>query len=481
MASKVFSVQRTLTRELKLDVDTSFDPAQLGGEPLERRSITSVYFDTPARTLARAGVTLQRRTENGRSVWHLTLPRRGWRLDLEAAGGPNGPPRSLSQLLTGVTRRQPLESVATLRTARAGRRIRSADGIADVLLDRVDVLEGRRVRDRFAELELELLTGDEGTLKRLATALEARGANRANGVPKLFRILRVEEPQTPPRHADAAEHLRAAVAREWSAILAHDPGARLGDDPEDVHRMRVATRRLRALLRAGKTLVDQPWADGLRAELKWLADLLGAVRELDVMIALVKEERDQLEPEERKAVKPLLDQLVAARDEARSKLLKGLRSTSYLRLLETLEEAAVALPVTQADRPLPALARRELRKLEKALSALPRDPEDTDLHRARIKAKRARYAAELAEPAVGRRGRRFVRRAKRFQDVTGEHQDAVVAEERLGSLLDRTAPPSTAFAAGRLVERLEARRLAARARFPKEARRLRKAGRRAFT
>jgi len=101
----------------------------------------------------------------------------------------------------------------------------------------------------------------------------------------------------------------------------------------------------------------------------------------------------------------------------------------------------------------------------------------------RIKAKRVRYAAELAAPVAGRLAERFVDRVKKLQDILGEHQDAVVAETRLRELFDQASGRRTGFVAGLLVERQRARRLAARAAFekwwPKVQRRGRKAWRKA--
>lgn len=72
--------------------------------------------------------------------------------------------------------------------------------------------------------------------------------------------------------------LQAMIAVQLGRILAHDPGARLGDDPEDVHQLRVATRRLRAFLRAARPLLEKSWAEDLRAEPGWLGGALGPVR-----------------------------------------------------------------------------------------------------------------------------------------------------------------------------------------------------------
>ncbi len=114
------------------------------------------------------------------------------------------------------------------------------------------------------------------------------------------------------------------------------------------------------------------------------------------------------------------------------------------------------------------------------MKALPDRPSDDQLHRIRIETKRARYAAELGEPVLGKAGARFVRRAKNLQDVIGEHQDACVAEARIRELAVRDGS-RTALAAGRLVERQRIRKQAARRAFPGAWRDLEKAGRAAFT
>jgi CHAD domain-containing protein len=119
-------------------------------------------------------------------------------------------------------------------------------------------------------------------------------------------------------------------------------------------------------------------------------------------------------------------------------------------------------------------------RLQKAVKALPARPADDELHQVRIKAKRARYAAELAEPELGKTGTRFIDRAKVVQDVIGEHQDACVAEDRLRALALKGGG-KTGLAAGRLVERQRRRKREARAAFPGAWKKLDKAGRRAFS
>ena len=147
-------------------------------------------------------------------------------------------------------------------------------------------------------------------------------------------------------------------------------------------------------------------------------------------------------------------------------MLEVMTSSRYGRLLTLLEDAAAAPRARESDVTLHDIATAEFRKLRKAVRALPDDPTDHELHAVRIRGKRARYAAELAEGAVGKPARRFVTDAKRFQDIVGEHQDAVVAEDRIRALLDRAPSPLAHLAAGRIIERERERRRDARAAFP---------------
>jgi CHAD domain-containing protein len=114
------------------------------------------------------------------------------------------------------------------------------------------------------------------------------------------------------------------------------------------------------------------------------------------------------------------------------------------------------------------------------VQGLGNEPSDSALHGVRIKAKRARYAAELVAPAAGKQVRRFIERAKDLQDLLGDHQDAVVAQERLRDLSTRAGGAASAFAAGRLLERKIARRAEILGQFPKRWRKLEKRGMKAW-
>jgi CHAD domain-containing protein len=217
----------------------------------------------------------------------------------------------------------------------------------------------------------------------------------------------------------------------------------------------------------------------LREELAWLGAVLGGRRDLDVMRDHLRAEVATLDPADQPSGRGLLRRLERERSRARESLLAALDSPRYLRLLDRIEETIAEPPVVDADVSLSDVAAGAFRKLRRAVKALPETPVDADLHGVRIKAKRARYAAELAAPVAGRPAERFVERIKKLQDVLGEHQDAVVAEAHLRALAGRPAGRRAGFVAGLLAERQRARRLAARAAFaeawPKTERRGRKA------
>jgi CHAD domain-containing protein len=278
----------------------------------------------------------------------------------------------------------------------------------------------------------------------------------------------------------SAELLQGMLAAARDAILEHEEGSRLGRDSECVHRMRVATRRARAALRTASGVLEQEREERLRAELAWLGGVLGDVRDLDVIIAHLRAEADSLEPAERNALKPVFSRLAAERRKARTSLLRALRGARYRRLLDELAEAAVGEPARNGRVKLEKRAGKEFERLVKAMRALPGEPTDEELHRVRKLGKRARYAAELTEPLAPRTTATFVKRAKVFQDVTGEHQDAAVAEEKLRELVG-DASAAASFAAGQLAERERARRASARERLPKAWKDLERAGQQAWS
>jgi CHAD domain-containing protein len=244
--------------------------------------------------------------------------------------------------------------------------------------------------------------------------------------------------------------------------------------------MRVATRRARAALKATDAMLEPGRAESLGAELAWLGRVLGAVRDLDVLTARLKEESEALGPTDREALKPVFSQLAAERSKARAALGRSLVGKRYEKLVDDLGEAAASMSDRNGNVGARGHAEKQFSRLERSMRALDRKPTDGEIHDVRKLGKSARYAFELAAPSPTKSEARFVKRAKAFQDVTGEHQDAVVAVERLRAL-SVEAHGAAAFAAGRLVEREHERMDAARSELPRAWKRLEKAGKKALS
>ena len=411
--------------EVKLVVDGSFAPTLAperagvaGIEELAPLDLRATYYDTPDLRLARSGITLRHRTgEADHAGWTLKLPDAPGdsesRDEIEMAGPGNVIPDRAEDLVAAFVRTTALTPVARLRTRRRRWSLQDQDGseIAELVDDRVSVLQRGRVTERFRELEIEGKGLDREGVERIASVLTENGAAAAAPqVPKIVRALG-SRAKAPPEvvvpddlgpDAPAGVAVRAAIARGVRRIMVNDPRVRLGE-VEPLHQMRVGTRRLRSDLRTFRPLVDRQWADGLRDELKWLGSVLGDVRDLDVLVERLHKDAGELEAD----LEPLFEQLEMARAEARGRLLAALRTARYVELLDRLVEAAerpLLTPAAEAParKALPPLVRRSWKKLRKRGRALEPESPDEDYHRVRVLTKKARYGAEAVAPALGR-------------------------------------------------------------------------------
>jgi CHAD domain-containing protein len=250
--------------------------------------------------------------------------------------------------------------------------------------------------------------------------------------------------------------VRAALASGLNRLVAHDPGVRLDEDPEEVHQARVATRRLRSDLRTFRSLVDQDWAEGLRRELGWLAGPLGEVRDADVLLDRLRSETDRLPPQDRAGVGTLVDRLSASRRQSLATLFDELDSKRYVALLDALVDGISEPPLTPdadqaAEDVASSLVGKAWRKLRRSVSDLGSEPADEQLHRVRIMAKRCRYAAEAVIGIEGRPAKRFAGAVAGLQDVLGRLQDAVVASSWLRECITADTSIGQAVTIGELL------------------------------
>lgn len=478
----------SLEREVKLQASATFRLPDLGDDgrhvrELDEQHLVTVYVDTPDLRVARWGCSLRHRHGQG---WTVKLPAEEEgpllvRPELVFEGeDPRRLPVAAAELLRAYIRGGELAPVARLRTVRRGVEVADELGrpLAEVTDDEVSVMDGRRVASRFRELEVELHPAAPAALvDELVARLREAGAGEVENVPKLVRALGPRSVEPPDvvvpelgDRATVAEVVRRSIAASVVRLLRRDAGVRLGQDVEDVHQARVATRRLRSDLRTFRDVIDPVWATGMREELRWLGDLLGAVRDAEVLRDRLRAREASLAAADRPSADRLVDGLEARRDDARERLLEGLGEPRYVALLDALVEAAAHPAVleevadAQADAALRPALEPPWKHLRTAIDRVIAEPSDESLHAARIRAKRVRYAAEAVAPVFGKRAKEFAQAAVGLQDVLGEHQDAVVA----GAWLRETASttPTLAFVAGQLVSMEAAAARAARDAWP---------------
>jgi CHAD domain-containing protein len=456
------SISPHAEREIKLTIDADFRLPRLSGTPLPRRLLTSTYYDTVAHDLARAGITLRHRIERGKQSWQLKIPLGEDRQEVEMAGTQTDPPATLLEALILHRGNRKVMPVVMLRVWRSGVLVcRGRVPVAEIAVDHVTVVKNGSVIQRFRELEIEQRQGDEASLHSIERDMREAGASDHDGRSKFFRALSLSAPISPVQpeaEAPASEHLKSALAQHVGWLLAHDPGTRLGTEIESLHQMRVATRRLRAVLRTARPILLPAWGMSLQQELSWLSKLLGSARDLDVQIDYFMDESGRLPHRDRPLLAQFLAHLRTQRAAVQQVVLSGLTSARYLELIHRLQQAAQAPSVVESPMAIGRLAEGEFRKLRKAIRRLRPSPSDIALHKIRIKTKRARYAAELARSSVGKPAIRFMKAARAVQDLLGQHQDAIQAERYLRQFVEYSTSVRAGFLAGVIAERQRYRR-----------------------
>lgn len=484
----------SLERELKLLAADDLELPSLAdvltgltdGTPV-RQELDATYYDTADLALARAGATLRYRSGEAGAPWTVKLPGTVGeasltRLEVRLPGRPDTVPTAARDLVRAYLRGQRLRPVAGLRSERTCIPLLQPDGTAaaELVDDRVTVWAGGERKGAFREIELELTGASHPgrLLKAARRRLLDAGCREEPPRPKLVRALGARAAAPPdvvvsplgPK-ATLRGLIRTGLAAPVERLVGHDAAARLGEDPEGVHQLRVAARTLRSNLKTFAPLLEQAWTAALRAELGWLGAESGPVRDLDVLETRLHCRLDALSTEDGRAAAQLLKILTQQRRQARRQLLVALRSRRYDALVESLVQAAatpkLGVDVQQAAPARPFLrkvAARQVRRLDSAIAATSDPPTDAELHAVRIQAKRTRYAIEAARPVVGRPAAEHAAALADLQYVLGNLHDSVVAEQWLRAAADKQ--PGCALAAGQLIgaERADRDRLRAAAR-----------------
>ena len=473
-------IQQTVEHEIKFDIPPRFQLPLDMGESIPPRVFTSTYFDTDHHRLGQLGLTLRKRVERSHGVWQLKIPSGAARLELEIDSGSRDIPWEFHDLLTAFFRKQEPVQLGKLRTKRKGLRLQKDNQvIAEVVHDVVALIRDKKVVHTFQELEVELQEGTVPQLKSIRKTLIHAGAQEKPLQPKIFQALQLpyllplesSDPSVSP-----TEYIRERLHSQFFQMLRHDPGTRLDRDHEALHQMRVAMRRIRAILRAVRSFLAPEWTEQVRQEMSWISSLLGEVRDWDVLLEYFREESHDLSAKEQRSFQSILHNFEDQRSIARAKLLEGLRSDRYLDLLNHFEDSLIHLPFQPSSLTIVDLTRNTFRKLRDFVKTLNSVYPKSELHRIRILLKRTRYAVELAEPLLGKRAKRFLQQAKHLQDLLGQHQDAVVAEHRLLTIKHHSRGTGRAYVTGLMVERLRNRQFQVYQQIPEQWEQLEKQG-----
>ncbi len=337
----------------------------------------------------------------------------------------------------------------------------SIDGSCiEVALDKGQMQAGGRQKE-ICEAEFELKSGDEETLFELAQRIGKESAATPYFVSKGARGYRLAQKDidTPARGlvlhlendvsgADAFEKIVGACLKQFSLS---EEILESAIEAEAVHQARVALRRLRAAFSMFKSVVVGEDAEAVRRDLKWLSDLLGEARDLDVFldkrIAPIALRHPNVA-----GVEDLTRALEAMRDESRRRLAEALNSARFRAMLLNVVRCAHSGDWRRGgggsflEFARDELARR-LRSVEKKRKAV-RGPDALKRHRLRIKAKQLRYMFEFLKAAAPSKSLCVESdRLERLQDLLGTLNDAIAGERLLGQIVQDARTPSIGFAA----------------------------------
>ena len=475
------------------------DPFCVCAEP--ERTQDDEYWDTGGWLVWRAGFACRVRRQ-GESA-ELTLKelsggeanlRRRRELN-EPIAGPGGldgavarPEGDAGRLLRRLAGPHTLRPVASLTTHRTTLSLADADGpLGTIALDRTTVGQGWRAHN-LLRVEVEV---DERDLDRAApfvAALRDGAGLRPALSGKLAAALAAAgaspgwEPRplgsmTFDRESTLGEIAYAILRREYLRFVQHEPVARLGEDVEGVHQMRVSARRLRAAIETFREALPA----GLVAqagELRWFTHALGDMRDLDVQRERLARLASPVEPKAVAALDAILREHYEA---AREAMLAALDSKRYVAMVDNLDELLRAGVVgDRGDGPAlesaPGLIRAWRRRVRRAGDAIEANTPHEAYHQLRLKTKALRYAIEFFAPLYGEPAEVYGRQMARLQRLLGDHQDAIVAADlyqRLASDEGERLGRSGVRAARELAANAAAEAEGYRWKFPKRYARLR--------
>ena len=467
--------------------------------PGRASELADVYYDTEDWRLYRAGYAMRVRNTDGQSaeatMKALSPAEGGLRRrreisepieGVETLKGIPGPVGDRVRRLAGTADLCPLFEVRTHRrtyalrtgTPSSGEIVEDGSGnirrqnseqdaivVAEIALDESEIFANGGASTQLSRVEVEVGSdaaihdgvGDFVQVLRQALKLRATQRSKFRTGLSVAGLSPAVAPDLGPTKIDAtltaSEVAFAILRRHFAEMLAHEPGVRLGEDPEELHDMRVATRRLRAALKLYSDFLPKR-SERYERDLRWVGGALGEVRDLDVHLQRLSEESSR----NGEVLEEVVSLLRERRVEARRRMLEALDSNRYERLIAsfsaTLRRGRSPSPTSPILEAAPELVRDRYKKVRKSANTLSEDSPPEHFHELRKKGKRLRYALEPLQEIYGKPAKKMVKLLKNMQDDLGDHQDLIVAAglmEELGGATDR--PPQSAFSMGSMAER----------------------------
>jgi CHAD domain-containing protein len=392
--------------------------------------------------------------------------------DNEAIRASIGPVGTRVCAVSGARTLLPLFELRTSRQRFAIRKSDEAQQLGEIALDETVISRPHgEPQASMLRVEVEAHTQSHEPLRSLVKTLRSNCALEAASDTKYSLGLK-SVGLVPPAPEVAATTVDASMTivevamvnlrRYLAAWHLHEPGARLGDDPEELHDLRVAGRRLDAILRQFQSFLP-PALLGIRATLKTVLSALGHARDLDVALGELQDFSRKLPKSDRAGVEPLKEHLLSERGRARAQMLSVLDSIwvqkNLQELASLLTAPGAASEASSAELALhasPGLIRQRFRKLRKRADLLGVDSSTEEYHKVRGQVKKLRYALDAVAALYGKPAVEMVRALRRWQENLGLQQDAAVAMQRLNALSraqPKGIPAETLFLMGRLAER----------------------------
>jgi triphosphatase len=423
------------------------------------QNLHSTYFDTPDYALKQAGISFRIRRNGSqriqtvkaaRSPDGVALSRSEWEHEVES-DEPDYTVVQDTALKPFLELRRSIQPVFSVMAERTLRRLVYGTSIIEVAADRGKV-EGKERTLSFDELELELKDGTPADLFGLAQALSTQVPIRLSFKTKAERGFEAMSGEAPKRikagpvllkrRMTSAQAFQIIGATCLQHLMANEAIVRAAPEADAVHQMRVALRRLRAAITLFKSVVEDEQRDQVKAELKWMANLLGEARDLDVYITTVLEPaRDQHGDDE--SYRQLLTEYQERRNQAYNTVQETIPSPRFVNsILETAawiqaggwQQDKGKLARRRRDQPVAELAEEELGRrwkkiIKRGRNLVELDPEER--HQVRIEIKKLRYATEFFESLFKGGGANKKKRAalntlEALQETLGELNDIAV-------------------------------------------------------